>query len=533
MTTKLNRNAKGSTTDIVKVAAKRGQKLAVSANGNLQFAKEPLLELYEITVSTFFGKGTAFSSSDEIVQRLRSRVATAVSMDAMDFVANLAVHARTEMHIRTIPIVLVVEFAKALRDNNKQYVNMRRLVCDVIQRADQIADMYAYALDVFGDKKAVPMAIKRGVADAFNKFGEYAFAKYNRGSEVKLRDVLRIVHPAAKSDAQGAVFEKIMKDTLEVPYTWETELSRNGQLPVGERKSSADLWSELVSSGKIGYMALLRNLRNIVEAGVEAATLKNHVIRPLQNPEAVAKSKQLPFDYVQAYNVIKPLNGQVASAVSKALDSSVSNMPPLGGRVWIIVDFSGSMGGPGLYGYSSDSIGNSPFETATLLAAALIKANAESAFELAVTLFGREAKTIKDIDSNASVLNIKEQLTKHRTGGIAGSTNFEAALAEHKKLGFVPDAIVVCTDGEVNGFPYARIKSIGAQCPLKLTIDFSARPSTPMVRQDGWYALAGFSTNMFKWVDAIREKNTVVDALSVSYQGLPNKHKNISDLSAA
>ena len=211
---KLNKPGKNVANDIRAVAAKREQELGVSANGNLQFKKEPLQMLYELTVSTLFGKGTFYKSRDQLVRELRKQVVTAVDMGAYDFVANLAVHGRGEMNIRTIPIVLVVEFAKALSDKREaatasiktklnaeiaagrdqrvralrkqlteatetySYAHMRELVRDVIQRADQITDLYAYALDVFGGKGKIPMAIKRGVADAFNKFSEYQFAKW-------------------------------------------------------------------------------------------------------------------------------------------------------------------------------------------------------------------------------------------------------------------------------------------------------------------------------------------------------------------
>lgn len=199
-------------TNIVAVAAKRGEKLGFSANGNLQFKKEPLQELYELVVMTMFGK-----SPDSHVARIKQGVRAAVDAGANDFIANLAVHARTEMNVRTVPLVVVVEFAKALSDKRQpildeikrlegiripgmgtnktnelreqisdlrigadvyNYANMRQLVCDVIQRADQITDLYALALATFGDKTKIPMAIKRGVADAFNKFGAYHFAKW-------------------------------------------------------------------------------------------------------------------------------------------------------------------------------------------------------------------------------------------------------------------------------------------------------------------------------------------------------------------
>lgn len=567
---KLNKPGKNVVNDIRAVAAKREQELGVSANGNLQFKKEPLQMLYELTVSTLFGKGTFYKSGDQLVRELRKQVVTAVDMGAYDFVANLAVHARGEMNIRTIPIVLVVEFAKALSDKREaatasvktklnaeiaagrdqrvralrkqlteatetySYAHMRELVRDVIQRADQITDMYAYALDVFGGKGKIPMAIKRGVADAFNKFGEYNFAKYNRAGSVKFRDVLRIVHPEAKDARQGMIFEKIMKDTLEAPYTWEVELSRNGQLAKVEQKSKKQLWTELVMSGKMGYMALLRNLRNILEAGVDSAVLREYVCDVIADPKRVAESRQLPFDFVEAYNIVKDMDSKVATAVSKAIDLSVSNMPKLGEKVWFIVDFSGSMGGDPddpnrgqYYGYQSGT--NSAVTTATLLAAALLKANGDRADELAVTLFGSDAKTLRGIDTNNSVLAIKKELLRHRTGSIAGSTNFGAALNQKSSLGFEPDTIVVMTDGEVNGFPYSRLRNLTGKDTMKLTVNLNAASTTPMTKEDGWFTASGWSPAMFKWIPAMREKATVVDQLSVPYIGVPKKAKRFEE----
>lgn len=506
---KLNKAGIAPTVDVA--AAKAGLAVGYSANGNKQFVKPPLQHLYELTVSTLFGKSTFYKSSDTLVRELKKHVAAAVADDAMDFVANLAIHARTEMNIRTMPIVLVVEFANELRKQGKLYQHTRQLVCDVIQRADQITDLYAYALEVFGSKNKVPMAIKRGVADAFNKFGEYNFAKYNRDGAVKFRDVLRIVHPEAKDAHQGVIFEKIMKETLEAPYTWEVELSKNGQLPADKQKSKAALWTELVMSGDVGYMALLRNMRNIVEAGVGSGTIRS-LADTLSSPANVLKSKQLPFDFVEAYKIIKPLNGMLATAVSQAIDTSVGNLPELGKKIWVIIDYSGSMG-------QDDGI---PINTATLLAASLLKAAGRTAEDISVTLFGSAAKTLKGIDTNNSVLGIQRELLTHRRGSISGSTDFNAALREYGSLGFVPDTIVVFTDGEVNRFPYANVKALGNKA-VKLTVNLAAASTTPMSPYDGWFAVAGWSSAMFKWIPAIRNKETVVDRLAVPYIGLPKR----------
>jgi hypothetical protein len=308
-----------------------------------------------------------------------------------------------------------------------------------------------------------------------------------------------------------------MKEQLATPYTWETELSANGQKKGAERKEDKVLWSELVRSGKVGYMALLRNLRNIVQAGVPHDVIRE-VAGMISDPQRVSKSRQLPFDFVEAYKIVKPLDGKLATAVSKAIDLSVGNLPEVGRKVWIIIDYSGSMG-------NDDGV---PINTATLLAAALLKST-ENADNVAVTLFGSGAKTIQNIDTNASVLGIQTELLSHRRGNIAGSTNFRAALDEKSRLGFDPDTIVVLSDGEVNGFPYSVIKNVAGRNVVKIAVNLSASTTTPLSANDGWYAMSGWSSAMFKWIPAIREKESVVEKLSVPYIGTKPKKEVVAE----
>lgn len=525
------------------VAVKHNLELGVSANGNVQFKKEPAQMLYEVVTTSLFGRDGQLKSNAQLLKDLEANLRRVVDAGMYDFIANLAIHARTEMHIRTMPIVMVVQFAKLLADRREpvmneikavqaamrdqpqllarfnslremadslNYPNMRRLVCDVIQRADQINDMYAYALEVFGNKKNIPMAIRRGVADACNKFNEYHFGKYNRAGTVSFRDVLRIVHPVATDAKQGAIFAKIMSDSLATPYTWETELSINGQRPAGEQLSKKDLWTQLLSSRKVGYMALLRNMRNVVEAGVDSNIVREFLCDVIADPAQVARSKQLPFDLLEAYRVVAELDGKLATATSKAIDLSVQNIPEIGKRVWLIADYSGSMG--------NHAVDTSAISTSTMLLAALLKAS-EGADNVAVTLFGSGAKTLRSIDTNQSVLSLRKELLSHRTGQIAGSTNYEAGIRELSNIGFTPDTIIVLTDGEVNGFKYRTMNTLPAAA-FKLTINMSSATTTPMVKENGWMTLSGWSPAMFKWIPAMRSKDTVVELLAGPYKGL-------------
>lgn len=522
-------NPKGTQRVIKKNDTKHDQTMGYSKEGNLQYVKEPLQHLYELVVSTLVGKDTFYRSNSELIETMIKEIQTAVDMGAYDFIANLAIHARTQMYVRSMPIVLVVHFAKALahkRQNAQNvekfnYPHMRQLVCDVIQRVDQITDMYAYALEVFGSKNQIPMAIKRGVADAFNKFNEYHFAKYDRGGSVKFRDVLRIVHPKAKNEKQGFIFEKIIKEALEVPYTWEVELSRNGQLPEHERKSNKQIWTELLTSGKLGYMALLRNLRNIVSAGVDDDILKTYVADVISDPVRVAESKQFPHAYVLAHKAATSVNAPrgLLNAIEKALELSCKNIPQLGEKVALFVDSSGSMQSSG-YNFSykhSNETPLAPADHASVLAAALAKANSK-AWDLRIYYFDSHARRI-DVDVTKSVLSLAKMLRNLSQGG---ATRLNEAFKLMDKEGYKPDTLVVLSDMEVhNCGQYERYDYIfkNDNC-IKIAINLNGSSTTPLSEKDGWYQMAGWSDKMFLFIPAIREKKSIVNMLNVPYIGV-------------
>jgi hypothetical protein len=113
-----------------------------------------------------------------------------------------------------------------------------------------------------------------------------------------------LVHPKPKDEAQSEIFRRILNDTLTTPYTWETELSQagKGHFESEEERDEAmkETWQKLVASGRLGYMATLRNLRNMAQLCVDDRT-KDSICDKLSNPYEISKSKQLPFRFLSAY----------------------------------------------------------------------------------------------------------------------------------------------------------------------------------------------------------------------------------------
>ena len=326
------------------------QMTVTNHEGAKAYAMTPELELYTAVVTASLSD-LFYEKEDERVKR----IATLIQKVSPEFVARLAVYARTEMHLRSIPLLLLVELAKVHNGDDL----VARAVEKTVLRADEIMELlmcYQWRNPSVDPRKKLgklSRQVQNGLQHAFNHFDEYQFAKYNRDNlEVKLRDALFLVHPRAKDEQQQALFDKIVNRQLETPYTWETELSALGQqqFDSDEEKAAAfrQKWEELVRSGKLGYMALMRNLRNLLQADVSFSDLQLVADR-LSDAVQVAKSKQLPFRYLSAYREVEQVNSTSTSELMSALETAVRHSAAnIEGfdentRVLIASDVSGSM----------------------------------------------------------------------------------------------------------------------------------------------------------------------------------------------
>jgi len=292
------------------------------------------------------------------------------------FVANLASYARNEMNLRTIPVVLCAFLAR----HHGGSIATEAIVRSV-KRADEITELLSFYYSIntqnrkpitkgnhVGHKNVkVSRSLLRGLKKVFEsgRFDEYRYAKYSRDTAVKMKDVLFLTHPKAQTPEQAALFAKIANNNLDVPYTWEVELSRVGQEFAGKgenAKNDAKLakWQEMVSSNRLPYMALLRNLANIFSLH-PSAELRDEICHKLV--QGAATGKQFPFRYWSAYKNLKDpvqregkdkkwLNvlhvEQLTAALDDALRASVRSLPEflLKGRTLIACDTSGSMKNP-------------------------------------------------------------------------------------------------------------------------------------------------------------------------------------------
>lgn len=240
-------------------------------------------------------------------------------------VADLAVECRLDQKLRHVPLFLIKEMCK----HNSHRALVADTLAKVIRRPDELCEFLA----LYWENGKTPLAsqVKKGLAAAFAKFDEYQLAKWNKDSKaIKLRDVMRLVHPKPKNQEQAALWGRLLKNELATPDTWEVGLSASAT-----SEAKKDVWERLIEENKLPAFALLKNLRNM-----ESVDVKPSLIR-----SALANAKVdmiLPMNYFSAVKYAPKYVREIESMMLR----SCAQFPKLKGHTIIVVDVSGSMNSP-------------------------------------------------------------------------------------------------------------------------------------------------------------------------------------------
>jgi 60 kDa SS-A/Ro ribonucleoprotein len=228
------------------------------------------------------------------------------------------------MKLRHAPLFLIAQLSK----REKSGPLVENALSRVIQRADELGEFISIywqhgARSGKPGKHPLSAGVKRGLAIAFKKFDAYQLGKYNGDGAVKLRDVLFLVHGKPKDEEQASTWKRLVDKTLESPDTWEVALSAGAD--------KRETFERLMNEGKLGGLAVLRNLRNMIQSGVSDDLIRARLGEGI--------SKALPFRFVTAARYAPRLEDAIETAMIKAIDG----IEPLPGRTGLLVDVSGSM----------------------------------------------------------------------------------------------------------------------------------------------------------------------------------------------
>lgn len=303
---------------------------ATNLAGGEAYAESPKLELISLILTSLVQDQFYRKADDGI-----TRAAELLKQVEPEFAAKAAVFARQEYGMRSISHVVAGELGRYASGAKWK----RAFYTAVVRRPDDITEILAYWKSRGGKK--IPSAMKYGLASAFDRFDDYQIAKYKgEGRGIKLVDAVNLLHPRP-TDKNRTALSLLVKGELKATETWEAKLSAAGKND--EEKEGA--WRSLLIERRLGYMALLKNLRNIVQQAPELVPV---ACEQLRDEQAIRKSLVFPFRYITAMREVEKLPGtqDVLRSLSAAANVAVQNVPALPGKTLVAIDVSGSMAAP-------------------------------------------------------------------------------------------------------------------------------------------------------------------------------------------
>lgn len=471
--------------------------------GGAAYLRDAESELFLLAATNMVGEDTFYERAPDRDARFAGLVHQVTAANPA-FVAGLAPYLRQTMLMRSAALVLAAEYVAAGGPHGRAVVDA------VLQRADEPAEMLGYWLTVHG--RNVPMALKRGVADAARRlYTERAALRYDGLSrQVRMADVLELTHPRPRDDRQSALFRWLLDrrhhddatadrprlpvlaeaaslDSVapedrravlrhrptavaEAGVSWER---LSGWLPGG---MDAEAWTHAIPS--MGVMALIRNLRNFDEAGIGDDAV-DMVIAKITDAGEVAKARLFPYQVWAAYNHAPSDNWK--RALGRTLDHTVANIPALDGTL-VVIDTSGSMQAP-VSGRSKLS----RVEVAAVMAMATVR----RAGDVDVVIFGERNRRLRGL-AGISVLAGVAQVVG-LVGSVGHATNGHTAIAQH----FDPkrhQRVVLFTDDQQHDSGRVRLDHV----PLLYTFNLAGyRPSALPAGERGRFTLGGFTDATF------------------------------------
>lgn len=299
---------------------------AVSYENGAVYEKSPVNEWMNMLFSSFM-EDQFYESALDQQQRFVELTNKMADAYGYEFVAKAAVFARNELGMRSISQLVAAWL------NNKTFDNKRQFYRAFMHRPDDVAEIFA-AIDFLWGKKSRSHALVRGAADYLSALKPQTLAKYKLNSrDYNMYDLINITHAHSKA------IDDYKKNCLEKADTWEVNIAGS---KTKEEKNQE--WQRLVAEHKLGYMALIRNLNNILDSGVSQDWIDVMLVPQIIDEDAITKSLMFPYRFYTAYKNLKIHNLSIDFALGKAFSIAAKrNAPQLEGASGIILDVSASM----------------------------------------------------------------------------------------------------------------------------------------------------------------------------------------------
>lgn len=457
-----------------------------------------------------------YSGTSEQLERLQNLVTSVASHDPY-FAAQCIVYSRCKGEgMRTVNHVAAALLTPYLRGHEwgKRFFSSwdkKAGKGGCIFRLDDMLEI-KQAYEVLSSGGVLANSMKKGFKEVLENSDPYQILKYKKATI----DLSNLVHPNI-SKCKGVVMvdnhpvkaiDAVVRGLKVSADTWEASNSEAGQMVASAKragslseeeakelldKAKAENWNGLLKDKKLGILAALRNIRNILKVCEDVTDLCNL----LSDEGQIIKGKIMPYQIDVAYSEVtnscpdSPNRQKVLESLEKGYKASVPNLAQVcTGRNLVILDCSGSMTWPMRDARTGRSFGNC-IKKAGLIASTIVQAtNAD------VIRFGSEAEYAEPMNGR-NLFEYSQYLSRADMGCTNLAAAFDLIISENKEY----DRIFILSDNECNCGRQARayadyIRRVNS--PYIYSIDLAAYGSKPLENTNKVFYYYGYGISMFE-----------------------------------
>jgi 60 kDa SS-A/Ro ribonucleoprotein len=438
-----------------------------------------------------------------------------------EFIARVALYARGKGHMKDTPALLCAVLS----------VRSPGLLAEVFDRVIDDGRMLRNFVQIMRSgvvgRKSLGTLPKRLAQAWFMVRTDEQIFRASVGSDPSLADVIRMVHPKPESASRAALYGYLIgqphktEDLPEIVKQFEA-------FKVGQSKVVPDVPFQMLTSLALiadDWKSIARNapwqmtrmnLNTFARHGVfDDAQLAKLIADRLRDEQAIKRARVFPYQLMAAYaQTPGEVPALVREALQDAMEIATANVPAIDGKVFVMVDVSGSMRMPVTGARVGASSKVRCVDAAAMMAAAVLRQNPDAE----VIPFHQEVVPVV-LNPRDTIMTNARILSSLPSGG----TNCSAPLAELNRRKASGDLVVYVSDNEswIDSPNYGRFggsatatlaewatfkrRNPGAKM---VCIDIQAYATTQAKEREDVLNIGGFSDHVFD-VIALFAKGTL------------------------
>lgn len=414
----------------------------INEAGGSAYMLEPKARLMQYLMTGTLN-GTFYASAENQLDALLNLTA---EVDA-EFLARAAIYARQRGYMKDAPALIVAVLTQ------KSPALAKTVFERVIDNGRMLRNFVQILRSGKSGRKSLGTAPKRLVQRWLEQASDVQLLNASVGQQPSLADIIKMVHPKPKDATRECLYGWLIGKTVDVDklpqIVQEFEQFKRGQgpLPAVDFRLltgfplSTEQWIDIARHAP--WQMTRMNLNTFARHGVFGPESENDLTETiaarLRDADLVRRARAYPYQLLVAYANAQDVPMPIREALQDALDAALENVPELEGKIWVMVDVSGSMQSPITGTRSGASSKVQCVDVAALIASALLRKNRQTG----VIVFNTMARLVA-LNPRDSVMGNTQKLCALLGGGTAISSGFDLLNQE----GAVGDTVIVVSDNQ-------------------------------------------------------------------------------------